>query len=148
MATNFVIAKGATFSFATSSTGTFSPVGQLKTISFSGGKSDLEDITNMGSTGAFREYAPTLLDSGQASISGVFDPADAGQTGLHAAFLGQTLIYCKLQFPKASDQTTTGLLRAFTAYVSEHNLDAQFDKTSTLSATLKITGPITDTAGS
>lgn len=147
MATNFLIGKGAVFSISTDGT-TFTPVKQLKTIQFSGAKSDYEDITNLDSAGATREWAPTLLDSGQASISGVFDPVDPGQEALSAAFLAQTKVSCKLQFAKASDETTTGMLRTFSGYISERTLDAQFDKSSTITATVKITGVITDTFGS
>lgn len=148
MATNFVIGKGTAFSISVDGGTTFIPVPQIKALTFSGSKSDLEDITNMNSIGAFREYAPTLLDSGQVSFNGVFDPVGTGQTALHGAFTAQTLVFCKLQFPKASDQTATGFLRTFTAYVSEFNIDAQFDKASTLSGVLKITGPTNDTPGS
>lgn len=148
MASKFVLGRGTVLSISTDGGTTYIPVNQLKTIQFSGGKSDLEDITNMGSPGAFREYAPTLLDAGQAALQGIFDPEDAGQLALSAAWIAQALLTVKMQFPKASDQTTVGLMRTFTAYVSEDNLDAQFDKTSTLAVTLKITGPITDTQGS
>lgn len=146
--TKFVIGKGTVISVSVDAGSTFTAIGQLKTGSFTGRKADLEDVTNMGSAGATREYAPTLIDSGQFAISGVFDPMDAGQTAVNAAFAAQTLVTVKVQYPKASDQTTAGLLRTFTAYVTDSNLDAQFDKSSTFSATFKITGLITDTAGS
>jgi predicted secreted protein len=144
-ATKYVIGKGSVFSISTDGT-TFTPVKQIKTIQFSGGKSDTEDITNMDSTGNYREYAPTLLDAGQASVSGVFDPLDPGQLMFAAAFTGQVLVHCKLQYPATQGQTT-GFLRTFAGWVTESNLDAQFDKTSTLAATIKVTGPFTDTAG-
>jgi hypothetical protein len=146
MATKFVLGKGATFSISTDGT-LFTPVKQLKTIQFSGGKSDLEDITNMDSAGAFREFAPTLLDAGQAAVNGVFNPADPGQLAFNAAFIAQTLVHCKLQFAPAPGDST-GFLRTFSGYVTDDNLDAQFDKASTLAATVKITGPVNDTPGS
>jgi hypothetical protein len=146
MATKFILGKGSTFSISTDGT-LFTPVKQLKTVQFSGGKSDLEDVSNMDSPGAFREFAPTLLDAGQAAVNGVFNPGDPGQLAFNAAFVAQTLVHCKLQFaPAAGD--STGFLRTFAGYVTENNLDAQFDKSSTLAATVKITGPITDTPGS
>lgn len=146
--TKFVIGKGTVISISVDGGHTFTPVKQLKTGSFTGRKSDLEDITNMDSAGATREWAPTLIDNGQLAVSGVFDPADPGQLAVNVAFTAQTLVEVQVQYPKATDQVNSGLLRAFSAYVTESNLDAQFDKTSTFSATLKITGPITDTPGS
>lgn len=146
MASKFQIGKGTVVSISTNGT-TFTPVSQAKTISFSGSKMDLDDITNMDSAGAYHEYAPTLLDAGQVSLQGVFDPDDAGQLSLHASFEAQTLLVVKVQFPKSSSQTSTGLLRTFSAYVTAHDIDVQFDKSSTFSSTLKITGGITNTDG-
>ena len=145
-ATKYVLGKGSVFSISTTSGGTFTPVKQIKTIQFSGGKSDTEDITNLDSTGNYREFATTLLDAGQVALSGVFDPLDPGQLMFAAAFTGQTLLFCKLQYPPTQGQTT-GFLRTFTGWVVEQNQDAQFDKSSTISATIKVTGPFTDVAG-
>lgn len=149
MSTAFVTGKSSTLSIATSGTGTptYTVVNQIKTTNYSGTKLDTDDITNMTSPGAFREYAPTLNDAGQLAISGVFDPADPGQLMFSAAFNAQTLISVKHQFPVAQGQTT-GFLRTFVGYVTENTLDLQFDKASTFNATIKITGPITDTPGS
>jgi hypothetical protein len=54
-----------------------------------------------------------------------------------------------VQFPKRAGQTVAGFLRTFNCYVMECNgPDAQYDKASTLAVTLKISGVITDVAGS
>jgi len=149
MSTAFVTGKGSTLSIATAGSGTltYTEVKQIKTTQYSGTKMDTEDITNMDSPGAFREYAPTLNDGGQLAVSGVFDPADPGQLMFSAAFNAQTLISVKHQFAPASGQTV-GFLRTFVGYVTENTLDLQFDKSSTFNGTLKITGQITDTPGS
>jgi len=144
MSTVFVLGAGSVFSISSNGT-TFTPVNQLKTASFSNTKLDTEDISNMGSPSAFREYAPTLLDSGQVAISGVFDPHDAGQIALAAAFNAITQLTCKLVFPVMTGDTT-GFTREFSAWVTEYTLTDAFDKSATISATFKITGPITDTA--
>jgi len=143
MSTAFVLGQGSVFSLSTNGT-TFTPVAQLKTVSFSGTKMDTEDISNMGSPSAYREFAPTLLDSGQVAISGVFDPHDAGQTALAAAFNALTLLTCKLVFPVMTGDST-GFTREFSGYITEYTLSDAFDKSATISATVKITGPITDT---
>lgn len=149
MSTTFVTGKNSTLSIATAGSGTltYTPIDQVKTTNYTGTKLDTDDITNMSSPGAFREYAPTLNDAGQLAVSGVFDPADPGQLMFSAAFNAQTLISVKHQYAPAQGQTT-GFLRTFSGYVVENTLDLQFDKTSTFNATIKITGPITDTPGS
>lgn len=146
-ATKFHLGKGAAFSISTDGGTTFTQVKQLKTCNFSGAKSDFEDVTNMDSPGATREWAPTLLDGGEAQVQGVFLDTDPGQLAFNAAYAAQTLLVCKLQMPPRTGQTV-GYLRSFSAYVSEgNNLDAQFDKSSSFSGTLKITGPITSNPG-
>jgi hypothetical protein len=145
-ATKFRMGKGSVFSISSDGT-TFTPVKQQKTVNFSGSKSDLEDITNMDSPAATREWAPTLLDSGQCAIQGVFLDSDPGQLAVNAAYQAQTLLQCKLQMAPGVGQST-GFLRTFSAYVTEGgNLDAQFDKSTTFSATFKLTGAWTDTPG-
>jgi hypothetical protein len=70
MSTAFVTGKGSTLSIATAGSGTltYTEVKQIKTTQYSGTKMDTEDITNMDSPGAFREYAPTLNDGGQLAV--------------------------------------------------------------------------------
>jgi predicted secreted protein len=146
MATKAQTGKGSTFSISIDGGTAFTLCKQIKTTQYSGAKTDLEDITNMDSPGAFREFLPTLLDSGQVAIGGVSDLTDAGQLVVNAAFIAQTKVIVKHQYPPAAGQTT-GFLRTFAGYIQDNNLDAQFDKASSFAATIKITGPITDTAG-
>lgn len=145
--TKFHLGKGGVFSISTDGGTTFTAVKQLKTCSFSGAKSDFEDVTNMDSPGATREFAPTLLDAGECQIQGVFLDSDPGQLAFNAAYAAQTLLSCKLVMAPRPGQTT-GYTRTFSGYISEgNNLDAQFDKSSTFSGTVKISGPITSTPG-
>ena len=147
MATKFQLGKGSTISISTDGT-TFTLVKQGKTITYSGQKTNFEDITNLDSPGNEMERVPTTNDPGTAAMQGVHDPADPGQLAVRAAQQAQTLLTVKHQFSKASDQTTTGLLRTFSAYVADvGGPDAQYDKSSTFSFTYQITGPITDTPG-
>ena len=149
MATKFQLGKGSTLSISSDGGTTWTMVKQGKTITYSGQKTNFEDVTNLDSPGNVIERVPTTNDPGTAQAQGVHDPADAGQLAVRAAQVAQTALTVKHQFSKASDQTTNGLLRTFSAYVSEVNgPDAQYDKSSTFSFTFQITGPITDTAGS
>src|SRR5690349_14396872 len=49
---------------------TFTLIPECKTITFSGAKADLDDVTNLDSTGAYREYITTLLDGGEVQADG------------------------------------------------------------------------------
>ena len=143
-------AKGTVFSFgpASGSPVVYTTVAEIKTIQFSGGKLDLEDVTNMDSPGAFREQVPTLLSGGDLSLSGNYVSGDAGRAAFNTAYLARTLVSCKVVLPLAPAQTTTGDSFTFEGYISENNVDLQFDKVSSFSAKVTITGPLTEVAGS
>lgn len=144
MATKFVLGRGSVLSISTDGGTTYIPLGQIKTCSFSGSKTDFEDVTNFDSTLSVREFAPTLIDPGQVTINGVFNPDDAGQTALQAAFNASTLLTVKLVLAKVAGDPTA-LQRQFTGYVQDHNIDVQHDKATGLACTIRITAPIIDT---
>lgn len=142
--TVYTLGKGSVLSISTDGTA-FTPVKQLKTITFSGSELAFDDVTNLDSPGAVREYAPTLITPPDCDFQGVFNGADPGQIMLSAAFDAQQPLNCKLQLAPGKNQTT-GLLRTFTAFVkSKPQIDAQMDKASTFSGSLKITGLSVDT---
>jgi len=153
--TTYLLGAGAALSCATTSGGTFTAINQLKQISFTAAKPDYIDLTNLGSpayaTGApvVKEVAPGAIDPGTAAITGILAPAgDPGQTAVSAAFGTQTKLYWKLQFAPAAGQTV-GALREFAGYVSEQpTMDAQTNEAVSFNFGIKLTGVITDTAGS
>ena len=139
--------KGGSLSISTDGTA-FTKVAQIKSVKPGGSKANFDDITNIDSPDAFIERIPTTLDSGTVSFTCVSKPDDAGQTMMLAAFVAQTKLTCKLQYPPVGTQTT-GLLKTFSAYVSNcpmPSVDAT--SASTFDGELTITGPVTDTAGS
>lgn len=139
--------KGGSISISTDGTA-FTKIGQVQKLSSGGQKSSFADITNLDSPSAFVEKIPTTLDSGTMSFTCVSNPADTGQLMLLAAFNAQTKLTVKVQYPKSGAQTTAGLLKTFTAYVSSAT-DPTMDVTSaaTFDSELTITGPVTDTPG-
>lgn len=112
-------------------------IAELTKIDRSGAKADLADVTNMDSTGAYREFLPTLLDAGDITIEGNFLGNQAGsQQTLQTLFDNQTLSTgCTLTAPGGKGTFT------FSCYVSEPpNFSLAHDKPATFSAKLKITG--------
>ncbi len=141
------IGLGTTLSIGTTgATPVFTPVGEIKTISQSGRQVSTEDVTNMLSSA--KEFIPTLVDSGTWDISGNRIGADAGQIEMEAAFQGLTLVPFKIQLPKTGAQTTAGDSFAFTALIQELDYSIAVDKAVTFTAKLKVSGLITETAGS
>jgi predicted secreted protein len=114
---------------------TFTTLAEMKKIMFSGSKYDLADVTNMQS-GNFREWLPTLADSGELSFEGNLIPGDASQQNLIALFNSATLISVQVVLPNALGTF------AFNAYVQSIDRDLPIDKEATISGKLKITGTI------
>ena len=120
---------------------TYTTIAEVTKIAISGSKADLADVTNMDSPSNFREFLPTLLDSGEVTAEFNFIPADATQATVLSDFNGQVLSPWKIVLPNSLGNFT------FTAYVSTLDVDLPIDKQGTRSFKLKITGPVTFTAG-
>ena len=127
----------------------YTTLAEIKTISFSGLKYDLADVTNMQS-GNFREWLPTLADSGNLSFSGNLIANDPSQGALISFFNSATLVTWEVVLPPAPAQGFNTSLGTFTfkAYVSSIDRSIPFDKEASITGKLKITGEITYTAGS
>lgn len=111
-------------------------VAEIITIDISGAKSDFDDATNMDSTGAFREWIPTLLDAGELSFTGNFlGTTDPTQVQLLADFNAQTLIAWTIVLPFTRGTFT------FSAYVASFDVKLDASKKADFSAKLKISGP-------
>lgn len=153
-ATTYILGAGSTLAVSSTSGGTFTTIGQLSKISYTAPKASYADISNLGSPSAqagappFKEVAPSQLDPGTVSVTGILAPAgDAGQTLITAGFGTQHLLYFKHQFSPASGQTT-GASRTFAAYVSEQpTMDSTLTEAVSFNFSLQISGAITDTAG-
>lgn len=145
MATKFALGKGSVLSISTDGGTTWTPIKQLKSITYPSSKADFDDITNMDSPGAYREYVPTMNDAGTVDFQGVWAETDPGQVSASAAFEAQQLCQFKHQFAPRPGEGA-GFLRTFNGFMaSKLQIDAQFDKSSTVSGSIKVTGAYTDT---
>lgn len=120
----------------------FTEVMELKNINFTGAKADLADVTNMNS-GAFREFVPTLLDSGEANLTGNYIPSDPGQVLMQGIWLNRQKAWFQIVEPLASvpaGKTNPGVA-TFYGFVSDPGYpDLDATKEATFSAKIKITG--------
>lgn len=112
-------------------------IAEMKNISFSGSKYDLADVTNMQS-GNFKEWLPTLADSGDLSFSGNKIGLDATQEQLITFFNNATLVTWQIIAPGTPNYIT------FKGYVVELSSSFPVDKEVTISGKIKITGMITN----
>ncbi len=112
-------------------------IAEIKTIQFSGSKYDLADVTNMQS-GNFKEWLPTLADSGDLSFTANKIAADATQQQLISFFDNATKVNWQIVLPNGLGTIS------FTGYVVELSADYPVDKEVTLTGKIKITGQITN----
>lgn len=127
---------------------TYVEVKYLKTCSWSGSKNDTDDVTNTDSPNGIKEFIPTLTDPGEYKISGHRNSADPGLIALKAAYIAKVNYDFQLIYPMATGQTTGGDKEVFSGLVTDFSIDLTIDKAITFTATVKISGAATDTAGS
>lgn len=129
-------------------TPTFTEIGEVKNASISGRKYSTVDVTNFDSPNAYQEFIATVIDPGSISCSGNYVSSDAGQIALNAAFAAGEVYMFELQLPKGPGQMTKGDQYAFGALVESFDISVEPSKEISFTASLKISGAITFTAGS
>jgi predicted secreted protein len=126
---------------------TLTQVMQTKNIQYSGQKKDFVDTTTTTSTGGYKTSKGTLKDPGSMTFDCIFLADDPGQLALAAAYDADTILTVK-HFYKAQPGFTTGPINTFTAEVEQFPLPGSDEtKVATISVSLKISGPITQTPG-
>src|SRR5208282_4359098 len=120
---------------------------EIKKIGFGGTKYDLADVTKMNSSN-FREWLPTLADSGDLTFEGNLIPNDL--RALVCFFNNATLVTWEVVLPADANQGFNTTLGTFTflAYVAGIDRTLPVDKEASISGKLKITGKISFTTGS
>jgi predicted secreted protein len=123
---------------------------EIKTVAFSGMKYDLSDVTNMQSSN-FKEWLPTLADSGDLTITGNMIPNDVTEEAVLGFFNSATLVTWQVVLPPGGNGThqfsTSEGTFTFTAYVSSIDYSIPVEKEASITVKLKITGEITFTGG-
>lgn len=108
-----------------------------------------EDITTINQTSLGRQFIKTLIDQGEASGSGFWESADAGQIALQAAFLapsntanGANYPFKLVLLPNLSGgQVTTGDTFTFSGLVTDFHVgEADPGKPIPYEFTIKING--------
>lgn len=104
-------ARGAVVSIGgqsgTSGADTYTPIYELKDVSFNGGQFDKIDVSNFNS-GVDKEFILGLRDNGEMSLKGNFIDGDPGQTALGAASDTGLKYNFKVQLQPGQGQSTGG----------------------------------------
>ncbi len=121
-------------------------VKKMQTLEFDGYTTDYDEVTNLNSPNGIKQWVPTTIDAGTATLSLVADPVDAGQLALAAGQLARTKFAVTVTYP-APPGYTSGIVRTFNAWVQKNGLsNLSTTAASKYSVQLKIDGMLTDTA--
>ena len=127
-------AMGTKFYFKSSS-GSEVTVGKLSSIGELAPSSEELEITTLASTS--REYMQGIKSAGELELEGFFDPEDAGQTALRAAYESGETGTARIVFADGTEFS-------FSAYVSGYGIGAtEVDGAVGFTAKMRLTGGIT-----
>lgn len=112
-------------------------VGKLTAINGIELSVDTQDVTTHQSTDNFKESIPGLIDAGEVSLEGLFNPADTdGQVAMLTDLQARVTRACAIEFP-----AITGAVWSFNGFITNLKIgDAAVDGTIAFSATVKVTG--------
>ena len=119
-------------------TETFTLIPKLTSFDGPDGSATEIDITTLDDTA--RKYALGLKDSGTITIEGNYVPTNAQQAGLRTDWGARTLRNFELLFTDSPSTKWT-----FAAFVTAFSTSAAVDEILTFSATLRISGDVTET---
>lgn len=135
--------RGSTLSIGAAPT----PVGEITDVAVTRGKWDTADVTNFESN-SDEEFISTIRASGQVQLSGNRVSGDAGQVAVEAAYQSGEVESFTITLPKTAAQATKGDAYTFNALVLSSDFTVDVKKQIDYKVDLKITGPMTLTAGS
>lgn len=152
MAFNFGI-PGASckISYATTSNGSFTDIGQVKSFDFPGNEMVMWDSSGINSTTG--EQIPVFFKAGDFSFTLIYDPGNAAAADLWAKMKAKTVLYWKVTFgsPVGPGATAPGspILATFAGYVAAFPISGG-DSENALEVPVKvgITGDVTIAAAS
>lgn len=111
-------------------------IAELSKIGPVGKTRDQIDVTNLNTTGGYKEFIGGMRDGGLVSLAGNFIAGDtSGQIGLQDDFDGETAQSFVLYFPTAITATWT-----FSGVVTKFETDFASGSQVTFAAEIKITG--------
>lgn len=96
---------------------------------------DTVDTTTLDSTGGYKEFIAGFKDGGEVSLSGFFNPSDAGQTAIYNAFTGATVDTYQILFP-----SSLGATWDFKGVVTGFKTGAALEDAISFEATIKVSG--------
>jgi len=137
MASTATSTVGVTFKRGNgASSETFTALGEVTALSFGGSTRDMIDVTNLASSGGYREYIASFRDAGELTL-------DLNYThDAHETMLDDYESADSVNYQVACADTSVSTF-SFTGYVSNLGVTANVGEQIKATCTIKITGAIT-----
>lgn len=125
---------GSKFRRWNSVSGQWVAIAEVKSISGPTMTREMIDVTNLDSTGGYREFIPSFRDGGTITLSMNF--TFTGYTALKQDFQSDVLVNYEILL---ADGTSI----EFSGYVQDLPIDVKFDDAVTSEVTIKVSGLVT-----
>lgn len=119
----------------------YKAIAEITSISGPGMSRETIDVTNLDSTGGYREFIASFRDAGEVTLNMNF--THTGYVLLKGDFESNDLRYYKIVFPN-----TTQTIFSFSGLVTQIPVDIPLDDKVTATCTIKISGSVTVHNGS
>ena len=126
---------GTKLYFAATSTGSFTQLASIRSISHSGGGAADVDVTPLDSTSNFKDFERGPVDGGSFSLDLIHDSTAADRKQLMSLYKNGTTRVFKIVFP-----TTTVTPQMFRGYVNDVGQEIPLDDAITQTASIKVRG--------
>lgn len=136
MATSGTSSQGATISMQSGTT--YNAIAQIEGFTGPGVSTDLIDVTNLDSSGGFKEYVAGLKDGGTFSFDIVWKSTDTATLQAQQANFAGTLCGFKTAYP-----FSTPVVYTYSGYVTKWEPKAAKGDVMRASMEIKVTGAIT-----
>ena len=117
-----------------------SPIPEIIDLTCPTNTTELIDVSNLDSPGAFKEWLPSFIDGGDCRATMNFIPGDATQAQLVADQLDQSLHSFTIEFRNAA--STLLATMSFDAYVTGFAPTANIREQLKATLTLRVTGAV------
>lgn len=121
------------------SSGVYVAIAEVINISGPGMSRDTIDVTNLDSSGGYREFIAGFRDGGEVTLTMNFTVD--GYEQMHLDFANDTAINYQIVLPDAGEYTL-----GFAGLVTALPLSIPTDQQVTMDVTIKITGEVTSTS--
>ena len=124
------------------------PIVECVSADLSGRVAATQSVTSFSSPNKTAEFITTLITPGDLKLVFNMVSGDPGQIAIQAAFNTLTKVEYQLAIPQSPTQTVVGDKYVFQAVCTEFSFSVSPEKAIQIQSSLKLSGPLTFTAGS